>query len=91
MIYRFGGQILHIYGENLLIGNEQNVFIGNYQCMKIQQTFTNILSCRSSSMRPDIYPIMIKIDNQRIHSEQQLLVTPNPVIEDIDPTNTFAR
>jgi hypothetical protein len=91
IVYEFGGQILHINGQNLFIGNEQKVFIGNYQCMQIKQTSSNILSCRLPSMISGLYNITIKIDNQIISSEQKLEVTPNPIVQDIDPTISFAR
>jgi len=91
IVYELGGQILHINGQNLLIGNQQKIFIGNYQCIQIKQILTNILSCRLPSIIPGIYNITIQIDNQIINTEQKLKVTPNPIVQDIDPTISFAR
>ncbi len=91
IVYEFGGQILHINGENLFIGNEQKIFIGNYQCLQIKQTLENLFSCRLPSIIPGIYNITIQIDNQIINTKQILKVTPNPIVQDIDPTISFAR
>jgi hypothetical protein len=92
IVYELGGQILHINGQNLLIGNKQKIFIENYQCIKIEQIIlSNNLSCRLPSIIPGIYNITIQIDNQIINTEQKLKVTPNPIVQDIDPTISFAR
>jgi hypothetical protein len=91
IIYEFGGQILHINGQNLFIGNEQKIFIGNSECIKIKQTLLNNLSCRLPSIIPGIYNITVTIDNQIVNKEQKLKVTPNPIVQDIDPTISFAR
>ncbi|UJR10757.1 hypothetical protein I4U23_014945 [Adineta vaga] len=88
--YQFGGQIFHIHGENLFIGNEQRIFIGNYPCKKIKQTLRNSLSCHLPSISPGMYNITIKIDDQMINTEQKLKITPNPIVQDIDPTISFA-
>ncbi|CAF1071922.1 unnamed protein product, partial [Adineta ricciae] len=88
--YQFGGQILHINGQNLISGNEQNILIGNYHCKKIQQTLRNTLSCRLPSIPSGLYNITVKIDDQMISTEQQLKITPNPIVQDIDPTISFA-
>ncbi|CAF2390973.1 unnamed protein product [Rotaria sp. Silwood2] len=90
IVYEFGGQILHINGQNLFIGNEQKIFIDNYQCIQIKQTLLNTLSCRLPSMISKIYNITFKIDHQVINIEQKLKVTPNPIVQDIDPTLSFA-
>ncbi|CAF1166098.1 unnamed protein product [Adineta steineri] len=90
IIYQYGGQILYINGQNLLIGNEQKIFIGKHQCKNIKETLINNLSCRLPSITPGTYNIIIKIDNQIINTEQNLKVTPNPIVQDIDPTISFA-
>lgn len=91
LVYELGGQILHINGQNLFIGNEQKVFIENFQCLQIKQTLSNNLSCRLPSINPGIYNITLQIDNQIINLEQKLKVTSNPIVQDIDPTVSFAR
>jgi hypothetical protein len=91
IVYEYGGQILHINGQNLFIGNERKIFIGNYQCLQIEQRLPNILSCRLPSIQSGIYNITVNIDHQIINTELKLKVTPNPVVEDIDPTISFAR
>ncbi|CAF3744671.1 unnamed protein product [Rotaria sordida] len=90
IVYEFGGQIFYINGENLFIGNEQKIFFNNYQCIQIKQISINTLSCRLPSMISKIYNITLKIDNQLINIEQKLKVTPNPIVQDIDPTISFA-
>jgi len=91
IVYEFGGQIFYINGENLFIGNEQKIFIGNYQCLQIKQTLDNLFSCHLPSIIPGIYNITMQIDNQIINTKQILKVTPNPIVQDIDPTISFAR
>jgi hypothetical protein len=88
--YELGGQILYLNGENLSIGNKQEIFIGNFQCQKIHSTLLNTLSCHLPSIIPGIYNITLHIDNQIIISEQTFKVTPNPIVQDIDPTISFA-
>ena len=88
--YELGGQILHLNGENLFIGNKQKILIGDYQCLKIKPTLLNTLSCQLPSIVPGIYNITLLIDNQIITSEQSLTITPNPIVQDIDPTTSFA-
>ena len=91
IVHESGGQILHINGRNLFIGNERKISIGNYQCLPIRQIFSNILSCRLPSIRPNIYNVTLKIDNQIVNSEKSLRVTPMPIIDDVNPTKSFAR
>ncbi len=91
IVYELGGQTLQINGENLLVGNEQKIFIGNYQCLQIEQTFPNSLSCRLPAINSGVYNVTVLIDNQMVNVEQKLKVTPNPVVQDIDPTISFAR
>ena len=89
--YEFGGQTLYFQGENLSIGNKQKISIGNYQCLEIKQTQANVLACRLPSMLSGLYNISVKIDNHLIGTDEKLRVTPNPSVQDIDPTISFAR
>jgi hypothetical protein len=92
IVYEFGGQILHIHGNNLIIGNFQQIFIGNIQCVTIKQTINNDLTCRLPSMSSGFYNITIRIDKQTIlNNGIRLQVTPNPVVQDINPLVSFAR
>ena len=91
IVYESGGQILHISGRNLFIGNERKIFIGDYQCLQIREIFSNILSCRLPPIRPNIYNITLKIDHQIVNGGKSLRVTPKPIIENVNPTNSFAR
>ncbi|CAF3223445.1 unnamed protein product, partial [Rotaria sp. Silwood2] len=91
IVYEFGGQILNIIGNNLIIGNRQQIFIGNFQCLTIKQTITNTLTCRLPSMLSGSYNVTIIIDNKTIINNGNLLkVTPNPIVQDINPIISFA-
>lgn len=91
VVYEFGEQNIYIYGKNLLIGKERNLFIGNYQCSQLKEISLNNLSCRLPSMISKIYNLTLKIDNELINIGQSLKVTPKPIVEDIDPTISFSR
>jgi hypothetical protein len=92
IVYEFGGQILHITGNNLIIGNYQQIFIGHSQCLTIKQTITNVLTCRLPSISSGFYNVTVLIDNRTILNNGILLrITPNPVVQDIHPIITFAR
>lgn len=92
IVYEYGGQILHITGNNLIIGNNQKIFIDNLQCITIKQTTINVLTCRLPTISPGLYNITILIDNKTIlNNGFKLQVTPNPVIKDINPFLSFAR
>ncbi len=92
IIYEFGGQILHINGNNLIIGNSQQIFIGNFQCLTIKQTITNSLTCRLPSISSGFYNVTVVIDQQTILNNGIILkVTPNPIVQDINPLISFAR
>ncbi len=91
IIYEFGGQILHINGNNLIIGNSQKIFIGNIQCLTIKQPINNALTCRLPSISSGFYNISIRIDKQTILNYGIMLqVTPNPIVQDINPLVSFA-
>lgn len=90
-IYENGGQILHLNGENLFIGNQQKVFIGNFQCVPTKSIGTNIFTCRLPPMTSGIYNLTMLIDDERIPIEETFVVTPNPSVQDVDPTVSFAR
>ncbi|CAF3914216.1 unnamed protein product, partial [Rotaria magnacalcarata] len=90
IVYEVGGQILYLSGKNLFIGNEQTIFIGDYRCLQLKQISLNNLSCQLPPMASRIYNITLKIDKQLLNVEQNLKVTPNPIVEDIDPTISFA-
>ncbi|CAF4809109.1 unnamed protein product [Rotaria sp. Silwood1] len=91
IVYEFGGQILHITGNNLIIGDHQQIFIGNYQCLSIKQTITNVLTCRLPSMLSGSYNLTVIIDNKTILNNGNILkVTPNPIVQDINPIISFA-
>ena len=92
IVYEFGGQIIHINGNNLIIGNNQQILIGNSICMITKQTMNNILTCRLPSMLSGLYNITLIIDNKTILTNGiSLKVTPNPIVQDINPINSFAR
>jgi hypothetical protein len=92
IVYEFGGQILHINGNNLIIGNNQQIFIGKSQCLTIKQTITNVLTCRLPSMLSGFYNVTVLIDNKTIlNNGINLKVTPNPIVQDINPIVSFAR
>jgi len=88
--YELPGQIVHFNGENLLIGNERKIFIGNYQCLPIKSMFANTLSCRLPSILPGFYNISLQIDEQTLNFNEKFKITPNPIVQDIDPTVSFA-
>jgi hypothetical protein len=91
IVYEFGGQILHIQGNNLIIGNAQQIFMGNIQCVAIKQTMNNELACRLPSMSSGFYNTTVRIDKQTALSNGiRLQVTPNPVVQDINPLVSFA-
>ncbi|CAF0917087.1 unnamed protein product [Rotaria sordida] len=91
IVYEFGGQILYITGNNLIIGNYQQIFIGNFQCLLIKQTITNVLTCRLPSILSGSYNITVIIDNKTILNNGNILkVTPNPIVQDINPIISFA-
>ncbi|UJR35034.1 hypothetical protein I4U23_027810 [Adineta vaga] len=91
IVYEFGGQILQINGNNLLIGNLQEILIGNTQCLIIKQTNRNSLTCRLPSVSSGFYNMTIIIDKKTIlNNGIQLKVTPNPIVQDINPINSFA-
>jgi hypothetical protein len=92
IVYEFGGQILHIHGKNLLIGNSQQIFIGNVQCVTIKQTINSDLTCRLPSISSGVYNVTVRIDKQMIlNNGIRLQVTPNPVVQDVNPLVSFAR
>lgn len=92
IIYEFGGQILHFIGNNLLIGNEQKIFIENYQCIQIKPTIINVLTCQLPSIPPGFYNVTIIIDKKTIlNNGISLKVTPNPIVQDINPLISFVR
>lgn len=92
MIYEYGGQILHINGKYLIIGNSQQIFIGNYHCLILKQIQIDYLTCRLPSIPSGFYNISIIIDKQIIFNNQiSLQVTPNPIVQDIYPLISFAR
>jgi hypothetical protein len=92
IVYEFGGQILHITGNNLIIGNYQQIFIGHSQCLTIKQTITNVLTCRLPSVSSGFYNVTVVIDNRAILNNGIVLrITPNSVVQDINPIITFAR
>jgi hypothetical protein len=92
IVYEFGGQILHIHGNNLILGNSQQIFLGNIQCMTIKQTITNGLTCRLPSIASGFYNVTVVIDYQTILNNGIILnVTPNPIVQDINPLVSFAR
>ncbi len=92
IIYEFGGQILHINGNNLIIGNFQQIFIGNFQCLIIKQILINSLTCRLPSISSGVYNVTVIIDKQTILNNGIVLtVTPNPIVQDINPLISFAR
>ncbi len=92
IIYEFGGQILHINGNNLIIGNSQQIFIANFQCIIIKQIKINNLTCRLPSISSGFYNVTVIIDKQTILNNGILLkVTPNPIVQDINPLISFER
>ncbi|CAF3772782.1 unnamed protein product [Rotaria magnacalcarata] len=91
IVYEFGGQILHITGNNLIIGNQQRVFIGNFQCITIKQTITNVLTCRLPLILSGSYNVTVIIDNKTVlNNGFTLKITPQPLVEDINPKISFA-
>ncbi|CAF3473695.1 unnamed protein product [Rotaria socialis] len=91
IVYEFGGQILHITGNNLIIGNQQRVFIGNFQCITIKQTITNVLTCRLPLILSGSYNVTVIIDNKTVLNNGFILkITPQPLVEDINPKISFA-
>lgn len=89
-VYEVGGQVLQLQGENLFIGNEQTLLIGSAPCRSIRSTSSNRYSCRLPPMISGIYNISFQQDQHVIVTEEKLTVTPNPSIQDIDPTISFA-
>ena len=89
--YQSSGRFLHLHGENFFMGNEQKIILGNSVCPMMKSTFPNTLSCRLPSILPGIYNITLQIDEQIIPGEQTLKITGNPLVQDIDPTVSFAR
>ena len=90
--FEFGGQILHLSGKNLLIGNEQEIFVGHVLCATIPSTMANVLSCQLPALSSGIYNITLRLDKQTmIRSNDLFQVTPNPIVQDIYPTISFAR
>ena len=90
--FEFGGQILHLAGKNLLIGNEQEIFVGHVPCVTMQSTVANALSCQLPALSSGIYNITLRLDKQTmILSNDLFQVTPNPIVQDIYPTISFAR
>ena len=90
--YEFGGQLFSIKGTNLIIGNRQQIFIGNFLCSSIKQTLTTVLTCHLPSLLSGSYNITVIIDEKTIlNSDVLLQITPNPIVEDIHPNISFAR
>lgn len=86
--YEFGGQVIQVIGNDLLIGNSQEIFIGNVRCPLINQNLT----CRFPSISSGLYNLTVRIDQQTIlTNEIPIRVTPNPIVEDISPLTSFAR
>lgn len=90
--YEFGGQSLHITGNNLLVGNWQQILIGRSPCVPIKPTVSNALTCRLPSLPSGLYNVTVLIDKETVLSNgMKLRVTPNPVVQDINPITSFAR
>ena len=86
--YEFGGQLIQINGNDLIIGNSQEIFIGNIPCPLMNQNLT----CRLPSISSGFYNLTIRIDQQTMITNAILFrVTPNPIVEDIYPLTSFAR
>ncbi|CAF1643535.1 unnamed protein product, partial [Adineta ricciae] len=91
IVYEFGGQMFQILGNNLLIGNSQQIFIGNSQCLTMKQTNLNALTCRLPSLSSGFYNVTVIIDRKTIlNNGIYLKITPNPIVQDINPINSFA-
>ncbi|CAF0881225.1 unnamed protein product [Adineta steineri] len=91
IVYEFGGQILTITGNNLLIGSSQQIFIGTFQCITIKKSITNVLTCRLPSLSSGFHNVTVLIDGKTIlNNGIHLKVTPNPIVQDINPITSFA-
>lgn len=90
-IYEYGGQTLQLTGDNLLIGNQQKLFVGHFQCVQTKSIGgPNLFTCRLPAMTPGVYNVTLTIDDEAIPLEENFVVTPNPSVQDIDPTVSFA-
>ena len=88
--YQSSERLIHLHGENLLLGNERKILLGNFPCLIIKSSLLNSLSCRLPMIRPGVYNITLHVDEQIVSSEQTLKITGNPLVQDIDPTVSFA-
>ena len=89
-VYEAGGQVLHLQGENLLSGNDQVLLIGHVPCPALKPSSSTRYSCRVPAMISGMFNISFQQDRQVLTMEEKLVVTPNPSIQDIDPTVSFA-
>lgn len=91
--YQYPGRSLHLYGENFLLGNLQEIFLGSYQCSIIERITMNNITCRLPKLAAGSYHLTVLIDKKPIENPNEILlkVTENPTIEDIYPLTSFAR
>jgi len=93
VIYQSSPIILHIFGENLLIGSSQAIFFGDFQCFHLKQRTTTNFTCEFSANSVGTYNLTLFIDQKSIENTNgfTLRVKSKPIIEDIYPLASFAR